>query len=76
MAKIQLKCDAVEAEICTYIALNQLSARDAKSLRGEIGEAQEHDSTYLLNGVTMGERGVSQIVSVDLGQAVELREIA
>ena len=29
-----------------------------------------------LYGVTMGERGVSQIVSVDLGQAVELREIA
>ena len=29
-----------------------------------------------LYGVTMGERGVSQIVSVDLDQAVELREIA
>ena len=29
-----------------------------------------------LYGVTMGERGVSQLVSVDLGQAVELRKIA
>ena len=29
-----------------------------------------------LYGVTMGEQGVSQIVSVDLGQAMELRDIA
>ena len=29
-----------------------------------------------LFGVTMGEQGVSQLVSVDLGEAVELRDIA
>jgi chromosome segregation protein len=29
-----------------------------------------------LYGVTMGERGVSQLVSVDLGAAEELRESA
>jgi chromosome segregation protein len=29
-----------------------------------------------LFGVTMGEQGVSQLVSVDLGQAIELRDIA
>ncbi len=29
-----------------------------------------------LFGVTMGEQGVSQLVSVDLGQALELRDIA
>ena len=29
-----------------------------------------------LYGVTMGEQGVSQLVSVDLGQAMELRDIA
>ena len=29
-----------------------------------------------LYGVTMGEQGVSQLVSVDLGQAIELRDIA
>ena len=29
-----------------------------------------------LYGVTMGEQGVSQLVSVDLGQAMELHEIA
>ena len=29
-----------------------------------------------LFGVTMGERGVSQLVSVDLGKAIELKDIA
>jgi chromosome segregation protein len=29
-----------------------------------------------LFGVTMGEQGVSQLVSVDLGEAIELRDIA
>ena len=55
VAKIQTKCDAVETEILTYIELNKLSADDAKSLRTDLAAAQEHDSAYLLDGVTMGE---------------------
>ena len=53
-AKIQVKCGAVEAEILTFIELNKLSADDEAALRNQVQSVQEHDVSYLINGVTMG----------------------
>ncbi len=52
----------------------------AHSLRTRFVVITHHRMTMArmdrLFGVTMGEQGVSQLVSVDLGQAIELRDIA
>ncbi len=53
-AKIQVKCDAVETEILTFIELNKLSADDEAALRNQVQSVQEHDVSYLVSGVTMG----------------------